>query len=43
MKRVWGIAKNVIRVVCVCMVFPGVDIDIDDLSGYFGSGADTDH
>ncbi|MEO7531849.1 MAG: hypothetical protein ABIS69_10570 [Sediminibacterium sp.] len=35
MKKVWGIARNMIKVVCVCIVFPGMEIDIDDLSGYF--------
>jgi hypothetical protein len=38
MKKMWGIAKNMIRAVCVCVIFPGVDIDIDNLSGYFEKG-----
>ncbi|WP_262886303.1 hypothetical protein [Sediminibacterium roseum] len=36
MKKVWGIARDMIRVVCVCIVFPGIDIDIDNIPRYFG-------
>ncbi len=35
MKKVWDLARNVIKVACVCIIFPGVDIDIEDISGYF--------
>jgi hypothetical protein len=35
MKKVWGIAKEMIRVVCVCVVFPGVDMNLEDISCYF--------
>ncbi len=35
MKKVLGIAKEMIRVVCVCFVFPGVDVSFDDISCYF--------
>jgi hypothetical protein len=36
MKKVLGIAKEMIRVMCVCIVFPGVDMNFEDLSCYFG-------
>ena len=42
MKKAWGIARNVIRVVCVCIVFPGVDIDLDQISGYFINTTETE-
>ncbi|MDB5209436.1 MAG: hypothetical protein JWQ30_263 [Sediminibacterium sp.] len=35
MKKMWDLARNMIKVVCVCIIFPGVDIDIEDISGYF--------
>jgi hypothetical protein len=35
MKKVWGIAREMIRVVCVCVVFPGVDMNLEDISCYF--------
>ena len=40
MKKVWGLARNMIQVMCVCIIFPGVDFDIDNISGYFTNGED---
>lgn len=37
MKKVIGIMKDMVRVVCVCVMFPGVDFDPDYLSVYFSS------
>ena len=41
MKKMWDVARSMIKVMCVCIIFPGVDIDIEDLSGYFTYSDDT--
>jgi hypothetical protein len=41
MKKVWDLARNMIKVMCVCILFPGVDFDIDNISSYFTNGEDV--
>ncbi|MEO8174527.1 MAG: hypothetical protein ABI581_15635 [Sediminibacterium sp.] len=41
MKKVLQLARNVIKVMCVCVIFPGVEFDIDNISGYFTNGEDV--
>ncbi len=35
MKPRQKIVKNVIKIFCGCVLFPGVDVDIDTLQYYF--------
>jgi hypothetical protein len=35
MKPRQKIVKNVIKILCGCVLFPGVDVDIDTLQYYF--------
>ncbi len=41
MKKVWSVARSMIKMMCVCIIFPGVDIDIENIPGYFTHGNDT--
>lgn len=43
MKKVLGIARGVVRTLCVCILFPGVEVDIKNIYDYFSHPGDKEN
>jgi len=41
MKKMWDMIKEVARILCVAVFFPGVEINFDALNHYFGTTDST--